>query len=298
MTVENFSDAMGQLRDPYIEEAARYWHRGVKSRWVRLGVVAACLCILAAGGALLAARGPAAWPARQTSEQVITLTQVDIGDRTACYYQVSAAERRLNRELGTLYRRSDDVAWYTLAGKDNLKYLIRCAEDGGLTLWCFQNFVVSEGETYTYGDVLTIIYGVDSAQEIASITTTASRGNNTDFGKRIQREVGTHTYTATGDLAAFYQIVVDVECLGEGSRLPGDDRRFTYSFSTDAQDKLTSGESTYATRVITVTLTDGTTIDSWKYNALSGSFFEYGGIFTTPLPEEAVYTLNRIFGIS
>jgi glycyl-tRNA synthetase alpha subunit len=91
--------------------------------------------------------------------------------------------------------------------------------------------------------------------------------------------------------------VKNVVCFGADSESVADQNRFTYSFSTDSQDKLTSGESTYATRRLTVTLENGTTIDSWQYNALSGSFFEYGGIFTQPLPEESVYKLNQIFGI-
>ena len=58
-----------------------------------------------------------------------------------------------------------------------------------------------------------------------------------------------------------------------------------------------SGELTWASRNITVTLKSGTTIDSWKYTALNGRFYEYGGIVTEPLAESAVYSINSIFGI-
>ena len=37
------------------------------------------------------------------------------------------------------------------------------------------------------------------------------------------------------------------------------------------QDTLSSGESTYGTRFIKITLADGSTIDSWKYDAIYGT---------------------------
>jgi len=67
--------------------------------------------------------------------------------------------------------------------------------------------------------------------------------------------------------------------------------------STDEDDKLMSGEETWADRYLTIMLRSGTTIDSWKYTALSGRFYEFGGIFTEPLAENEVYELNSIFGI-
>lgn len=164
-------------------------------------------------------------------------------------------------------------------------------------MWVFSDFIVSNRDTYTYGDVLKIIYGVDNADDIVSVTTTPSRRSNTDLGKSIQKEVGTHTYNDTEDIVSFYNIIVNVECLGADSVSLGNQNRFSYSFSTDEQDKLTSGEITYAERILSVTLANGTTIDSWIYDALSGCFYEYGGIYTVPLADEAVYTLNDIFEI-
>ena len=43
------------------------------------------------------------------------------------------------------------------------------------------------------------------------------------------------------------------------------------------------GSPVWATRYLTITLRSGTTIDSWKYTALSGRFYEFGGIHTEPL---------------
>jgi hypothetical protein len=199
--------------------------------------------------------------------------------------------------VGEIYSQTGDVTWYYPSDTDNLKYLIREESDGTLSLWVFSDFAVDDGDTYNYGDVLSIIYGVESAEDIVSITSAPSKANNTDLGQQIQKEVGTHTDSDREDIAAFYDIVKNVVCFGADSESVADENRFTYSFSTDAQDKLRSGESTYATRCLTVTLNNGTTIDSWQYDALSGSFFEYGGIFTQPLPDETVSVLNQMFGI-
>ena len=53
MNAKKFSDALSALDGRYVEEAARYGRKHRQSFWVRWGAAAACLCLLAAGGALL-----------------------------------------------------------------------------------------------------------------------------------------------------------------------------------------------------------------------------------------------------
>ena len=53
MNAKKFSDALSALDGRYVEEAARYRRKHGQSFWVRWGAAAACLCLLAAGGALL-----------------------------------------------------------------------------------------------------------------------------------------------------------------------------------------------------------------------------------------------------
>ena len=55
MNAKKFSDALSALDGRYVEEAARYRRKHGQSFWVRWGAAAACLCLLAAGGALLGA---------------------------------------------------------------------------------------------------------------------------------------------------------------------------------------------------------------------------------------------------
>lgn len=59
MNSEQFSRAMNEIGDPYVEEAARYRARkGQKiPLWLRWGAAAACLCLVLAGGMLAGRSG-------------------------------------------------------------------------------------------------------------------------------------------------------------------------------------------------------------------------------------------------
>lgn len=242
----------------------------------------------------------------------------------------SDSTENLRPFVGEKYMHDDGNVWYRVKGMDEIKYLISEDAAGTLRLWEYRSFLVMDGilagargneatddelaeiegnireqfpdanlTPYTYGDVYRIIYNVESADDIVGITAAPSRSNNTDFGRQIQKRVGTHTYDDRNTVQLFFDITVNVACNGatgwDSYYSEGD--KYTYSFSTDADDKLTSGEGTWATRYLTVTLRSGTTIDSWKYTALSGRFYEFGGIFTKPLEEDTVYAINSIFGI-
>lgn len=299
MTNEKLYEAIGDISDKKIKEAKRV--RKVKQPiWLKWGAMAACLCLLAIGGFLINLHKPVNFNSminRGSVETAMYMTTIPIDERIACYQQMNIKGNKLEKYVGAEYVETGSMFWYLPEGTNNLKYLIRKDVNNSLTLWRFSYFEMDEGETYTYGDVLTIIYGVDGAEDIVSITTSPMKGNNTAFGKEIQKEVGTQTYTDLEDIYLFYNIASGIICYGVDSDNPADNTRFTYSFSTDGGDKLITGESTYGTRCISVEFTDGTILDSWKYSALSGSFFEYGGIFTEPLAESDVDELNNIFGI-
>jgi hypothetical protein len=300
MTSETLYEVLGDINDKHIGEAHRAAAKAKRPAWVKWGAVAACLCLAAMGGVWKNGLSPKnfnAMLAEQSADTTMHYTETSIGDRVAGYYEVTLRHAALEKYLGEMYAQTGEVTWYYPSDADNLKYLIREQSDGALSLWEFGDFVVEDGETYTYGEVLSLVYGVESAEDIVSITGAPSRADNTDLGQQIQKEIGTHTDSDRADIAAFYDIVKEVVCFGADSESVADPNRFTYSFSTDAADKLTSGESSCATRSLTVTLQSGTTIDSWQYDALSGSFFEYGGIFTQPLSDENVSVLNRILGI-
>lgn len=305
-------DAMGEIRDDLIQ-ASEKAGRPARRRWLRWAAAAACLGLIAAG-AVRYMRQPPRSPVEKllasygsyNADTVVRYSFVQVETRVA-WYEMVCGEVPADA-LGAVYWQGTDT-WYYPADCGNLKYLIRETGGGERSLWKFGHFLV-DGEanetleafpdadysTYTYGDVYRLIYGVESAGDLWGLTASPSNANNTDLGRKIQKEVGTHTYRDRDTLQAFYDATVDVVCLGacDSYDVP---YRFTYSFSTEETDKLTSGESTYGTRYLTVTLQDGTTIDAWKYDALLGCFYEFGGIYTVPLEAETVAELNRIFGI-
>lgn len=298
MRKEEFFEVLGELDDKLVKEAKAPMKK--KMNWKVWGAMAACLCFAWIGGLLYNTLRPIAFNtmiANHNTDTTVHYTNIDIADKVACYHEVSIDSSRLGRYVGEQYAATEDGIWYTPAETTNLKYLIRQESGGSYSLWVFSDFVISGEASYTYGDVLKIIYGVNSAEDMIRITAAPSNSNNTDLGSAIQKEIGTKEYTDRESIETFYNIISNVICYGANSTSKDDDTRFTYSFSTDHKDKLASGESTYGTRFIQVVLADGTTIDSWKYNALSGCFFEYGGIFTEPLSDEDVYRLNGIFDI-
>ncbi|MBQ9120167.1 MAG: hypothetical protein IJY09_08980 [Lachnospiraceae bacterium] len=269
-------------------------------------------------------------------DTILIERMLPVEDRVAVYEQIyvgSAAvtdtpesadsTEKLAPFVGEVYWQQEDNCWYRVKGMEEIKYLISEDITGILRLWEYRSFYVIPGgaekeqETelvknelytlfpdanftpYTYGDVYRMIYHVESAEDIVSITAAPSTSNNTNLGKKIQKEVGTHTYPERDVVEQFYACTIDAVCKGAGNwaEVYSDRDKYSYSFSTDAADKLTSGEETWANRCLTVTLRNGITIDSWKYSALNGIFFEYGGIVTEPLEAEEVSALNAIFGI-
>ena len=49
MNADAFSDAMNEISEKYINEVLNFKKRNPKSRWIKLGAVAACLCLVLAG---------------------------------------------------------------------------------------------------------------------------------------------------------------------------------------------------------------------------------------------------------
>lgn len=299
MNRKDLYQSMNQIDDDILERS-EVRKKKTTSVWLKWGAMVACLCLIFTGSLLYYSLKPVDFNSminKGSFDTTMTMTTIPVDEQIACYQQIDISGKKLEEFVGAEYLKTGSIVWYIPEGTDNLKYLIRKEADNTLTLWMFTSFEPGEGGTYTYGDVLAIIYGVDSADDIVSITTTPSKGNNTSYGMEIQKKIGTQTYSDSDDILSFYDIVKDVICYGVSEDNPADNTRFTYSFSTDGSDKLATGESTYGTRCISIEFADGTILDSWKYSALSGSFFEHGGIFTEPLADSDVSVLNNIFGI-
>lgn len=291
---------IGEIDDRHIEEAIPVSQKKKVPLLAKV-LVAACVCIVVGlGYNYLNPTNFESLIDNSAFTQVdaeVVMTFVEVDDYKAIYKRVSADKFHLRFFLGEEYASVDSIKWYFVKEYENKKYLIREDAYGDVSLWQFVSFQMEEGETYTYGDVLRLIYNVNCADDIVSITTSPFNADNSDAGKAMQAEVGTHTYSARDDIVAFYDVVKDVICYGETDENPADNTRFTYSFSAQDGHYLVAKDGIYGTRCISIKFTDGTTHDTWKYSALSGSFFEYGSIFTEPMDESDVYILNDIFGI-
>ncbi len=171
MTKEAFCAVFGDISENYVEKARadRKAKRPGRMKW---GAVAACLCLAVAGVFLFHARRPADFRSMMNQGTVNTtavMTLLPVDGWTACYQQMDLPGSRLKRYVGTEYLKADSVTWYFPEGISNLNYLIRKDPDDDLTLWRFTSFAVEGEETYTYGDVLSVICGADGADDIVSI---------------------------------------------------------------------------------------------------------------------------------
>ena len=62
MNTKKFSEAMGEIDDKYVEETIRYRAtkkaKGLSSKWIKRGAIAACLCVALLAGVLFKIPGP------------------------------------------------------------------------------------------------------------------------------------------------------------------------------------------------------------------------------------------------
>lgn len=62
MNAKQFSDAMSELDPKYVDEALNYRKKAKQPGWIRWGAMAACLCLVIAGGAVFLRNGNSAVP--------------------------------------------------------------------------------------------------------------------------------------------------------------------------------------------------------------------------------------------
>ena len=272
-------------------------------------------------------------------KRVAWYTEVYVGpkDRVIASADYEGSTEVLTPFIGEKYTETDGFSlwgtadsggtqtWYRVRDVKELKYLISEDKTGKLRLWKFTEFVTAGryekdslerlleayGRTfpdcndfspYTYGDVYRLIYRVESAADIESVTARADRSNNTPEGWSWQLLVGEKTVSDAKQIEAFYNVTKDV-VLNEPQDwavFRENRTRFRYSFIKDDNEELLDSLEKYGilgSRVLTVALKSGTTIEGMQYVALNG-VFAGGGVFVSePLPEEDVMTLNEIFGI-
>lgn len=180
--------------------------------------------------------------------------------------------------------------WYCISGHSDLQYLIR-NEEQGFSLWKFQCF---ESGEYPYNDVLKLVYHISSADAITEIKVTPATMDNTDGGKKIQKEVGTRKITDSAAIETLYEVLTGMTCYGS-------DRwdMIDYGDVEAASDVNTqSHEAVRLGRYLLITMDYGNVIDGLKYTAVSDMFYEFAGIAYNPLTEEQAASICEIIGIT
>lgn len=264
--------------------------------------------------------GPALnWPFLNSgsSEATLNIARFPVNDRLAMYYQVEnprgIPKEQRPQYLGDPYLDLKD--WYLPANTSNPRYLVHDEQDGNYTLWEFSNFVVYDEERleemkhaveqgelthlaesidrnyspYSYGEVLDTIYGVTSAADIISITVNPANMDNTDAGKKLQKKIGSFLTSKQDDLTALYEAIVNMTCYGADNW-----EMIDLGDNSEEEGLLTSVR---LCRYLTIETADGTTIDTLKYSAAGGQFYEYSGIAYEPLDAETIAVMNEIFRI-
>lgn len=222
-------------------------------------------------------------PAGEAAEELATrISQVSFGNDIALYEGVEAVSAdiladSLGKEL------EEEQGWYRVSGHEELQYLI-CESDGEYSLWKFGSLMSDE---YAYKDVLEKVYGITSAKDIRKVTVIAANMDNSDVGKQIQEEIGQCEITDLSDIQQLYGILQDLTCYGSGQW-----DRINYGGSDAGMT-----QSVKLGRYLTIELDNGIVIDSLKYTAVSGMFYEYGGVAYNRLSAQDKETVDRILQI-
>lgn len=309
MNTKKLSEAMSEIDGKYVMEAIEYQKPAKKAGWTKWGAAAACLCLICIGGVSLFQffQNQSLPPAPPVQEQTfvpvsslledsddsyqVAILQTDtvtIGQYKGLYERTFSADSDiLSKSIGMAV--SGTEGWYMVSGHTDLQYLIR-KDDTVYSLWKFMCF---DSDEYPYSDVLKLVYQIDSADTITEIQVTPPTMDNTDSGKSIQAEIGTHTVTDKKEIETIYQILSSLTCYGQ------DNWQLIKLGNTEAaaDGGTSSGEAVRSGRYLTLITSYGNEIDGLKYTAVSAMFYEYSGIAYNPISEEEAARAAEILHI-
>ena len=166
--------------------------------------------------------------------------------------------------------------FYRVSGHKELQYVI--LYDPGNDKYNLLKFDCIQGDNYAYGDVLELVYGIYSADDIARIVSRPSEMDNTDAGKAQKQAIGELEITDKEDILAFYNAFSTMTCYGSSH----------WDMVLNSRDDTPNAtlEGARLERYLTIETTQGNQIDAMRYTALGGMFYESGGIAYSALSEE------------
>ncbi len=304
MKEKKFVEAMGEIDSKYIDEVLNYKNERMKTKWVRWGVIAACVTLLCFGGAAIISSGSSGrkvntWdnsqfpdfdssvvgdeltPDEQLScELTIDMKEtkkIPIGKYNGVYEKVLVTDKdALVEWVGEIA--PGPKTWYYILGHTDKQYLIRYY-GGQYSLWKFKCF---DSKEYPYRDVLELVYQIYSADEFEKIEVRAVKHDNTYTGKAIQKEIGSYTVTDRTEIEIIYQILASMTCYT-------DEREFDYWGVED--------EGMWLGRSLKLVTSYGSEIDELLYTGVSDRFYEAKVISYSCLSEEQAESVCEILQI-
>ena len=242
---------------------------------------------------------------------------VSVGNYVADYEKLPVKPEELSALVGETYDTDSfilnndhiepiDGVLYQLIGCDNKKYLILCDTNQNHSVWQFRCFRTANQkmqeqfpaaefpETYLYAEVLSLIYGVKSSDDIVAITITADDYDRTPEGKKIGDLIGTDRLSKRRHINTIYNILATMSCYGSNTdkKVMGTPRT-DLSLQTEI-DYAMPGEM-WLRRELTLELEDGTTVAGMKYTAVWGAFFEQNSLWYAPLKETDMEWIHSLF---
>ncbi len=217
------------------------------------------------------------------STESLYYTSIYIEDYQAVYTKESAvSSEELEKSIGSNVDGLEDT--FYLSGHNDLQYVIKRDENNVYELWKFESF---EGDEYPYSDVLELIYGVSSEDDIVSVISMPANMDNTDEGIRAQEEIGRLEITNRDDISELYQVISNMTCYGNDNW-----DMIDYGASdTGMVEGIRKG------RYLIIELANGNIIDGLKYTGISGMFYEFSGIAYNKLDDASKENVERILEI-
>ncbi len=326
--VQKLYRSMTEIDGQYIDEAQKTKKK--KPGWLRSRAAAACLCLLCLAGvsavflsymrrgggkdapddngAVIQGAVPSPAAGRQeeaggkeqftpidsllaeadTVNQAQILQKIPVGKYTGVYENVQSvtsavlAENRGKKISGA-------EGWYYVSGHTDRQYLIQSDDQGEASLW---KFVCFDSAKYPYRDVLSLIYQIQSAEEVQKIVVNPATMDNTDGGKAIQEQIGTRVVTDRKAIHTVYQIISSMTCYGSDQW-----DRIDYGDNEAVTDNGSLHRGVRLGRYLSIVTEYGNEIDGLKYTAVSDMFYEFSGIAYNRLSEKQARKVQKIFHI-
>lgn len=195
--------------------------------------------------------------------------------------------------IGEFFLEDGGRKWYRVRGHEDLQYLICKFPQGELKGYEFQRYkLFNNDDIYSYGEVLSDIYHVISADDIRQIVFLPPRFDQTESGKATQKEISTVAVSKKSDIRKLTAILSDMRCYGEGSL--GRDDLPCYREDTICAMKIAQMSNTSMYRVVRIDLKNGASVQTLKYSATWGGFYQNDGVAYHDLSDEDAELIHRL----